>query len=308
MRRRTSPKLTPSNVSVNPPEKSTCRFPEVLAPARRGPKHLQADLRLPHAGAQASVRTHWDRSDRPGGKVLVVHGSAVAEQIQQHDARKPHPVFRCGLDFRLVLVVHLAAQQLGGLFQRGDAFFQRAGCAAASESRLAASGWVPAVMRSPAVPSAVARSRRGTARLPSAIPPPRCAIRALRPEARGRGVMVIASVDCADCCADEGSAACVQPETLPASRNNPIALILPRGFGQRPTTDDQRLIRPGKLFLCFTIRLPEEISGRCRLASPVAAAGLRPGSPTPIATVRSEPSAAALTSLPSGSQTRARRR
>src|SRR2546428_7937068 len=36
-RKRTRPRLTPSDVLVNPPEKSTCRFPVIFAPANRGP-------------------------------------------------------------------------------------------------------------------------------------------------------------------------------------------------------------------------------------------------------------------------------
>src|SRR6266550_355581 len=37
IRKRTRPRLTPSDVLVNPPEKSTCTSPVVFAPASRGP-------------------------------------------------------------------------------------------------------------------------------------------------------------------------------------------------------------------------------------------------------------------------------
>src|SRR6476469_6165925 len=36
-RMRTKPRFTPFGVFGDPPEKSNCRFPEVRAPARRGP-------------------------------------------------------------------------------------------------------------------------------------------------------------------------------------------------------------------------------------------------------------------------------
>ena len=43
-RRRTRPKLTPSDVLVNPPEKSTWSLPVVFAPANRGTEYFQSNL------------------------------------------------------------------------------------------------------------------------------------------------------------------------------------------------------------------------------------------------------------------------
>ena len=106
-------------------------------PCQTRTENLQPDLRLSQARAQCPSRQIGTRSDGPGGEVLVVHGSAVAKQIQQHDPRKPHPVFRCGLDFCLVLIIDLAAQHLGGFFQRGDAVFQSIGwCSLGTGGRL----------------------------------------------------------------------------------------------------------------------------------------------------------------------------
>ena len=92
IRKRASPKLTPLGVFGDPPAKSSCRFPEVRGPGQMRTKYFEADFRLPQGGAKSlsgHIRNLWNR---PGGNVLTVQVSAIAEQIQQHDARQPDAI------------------------------------------------------------------------------------------------------------------------------------------------------------------------------------------------------------------------
>jgi len=58
-------------------------------------------------------------SEHPRGDVRVIWIAAVAEQVEEHDAGKTHPVFRGALQLGLILFVHLVGEQFAGLRPSG---------------------------------------------------------------------------------------------------------------------------------------------------------------------------------------------
>ena len=60
----------------------------------------------------------------PGRNILAVHRSAVAEQIEQHNAGETDAVLGRALDLGLILVVDLAGEQLLIAFELLDAMLQ----------------------------------------------------------------------------------------------------------------------------------------------------------------------------------------
>src|SRR4029079_82783 len=56
------------------------------------PKHFEANFRLPQGAAKGlsgHIRNLWNR---PGGNVLRIQVSAIAEQIEQHNTRQPDTI------------------------------------------------------------------------------------------------------------------------------------------------------------------------------------------------------------------------
>ena len=195
-------------------------------------------------------------------EVLVVDGSAVAEQIQQHDARKPHPVFRRALDFGLVLMVNLAASAAGMILPArrlarprfegaaSDAGVLGPGVPASlaedSPERRGCGRGCPAGQRTShhlQLPAQFARFRRGIPPPRRAFPRPCSAVRAPASADRGRAE----ASESGGAAGAAGQALAPIPQTLIANRNNAIAL-------------DPR-IQPDKRFLSFTIRLPKKYLG-----------------------------------------------
>ena len=67
------------------------------------------------AEAQASGAGAWP--SHKAWEVLIVSVPVTVKKIQEHDARKPNPIFRGAFDLGLILIVHLTIHQLGRLFE-----------------------------------------------------------------------------------------------------------------------------------------------------------------------------------------------
>ena len=76
------------------------------------PKDLEAENRLPQRASHRARRVHGIGFEHPCGDVRVIRIAAVAEQVEEHDAGKAHPVFRGALQLGLILFVHLVGEQL----------------------------------------------------------------------------------------------------------------------------------------------------------------------------------------------------
>src|ERR1022692_1852124 len=76
------------------------------------PKDLEAEDRLPKRASHRARRVHGIGFEPPRGDVLIVRIAAIAEQVEEHDARKAHPVFGSALQLGLILLVHLVGEQL----------------------------------------------------------------------------------------------------------------------------------------------------------------------------------------------------
>ena len=108
----------PENAGVDPipgigetPAKIGLQIARCLRAGHCRAKHLQTDFRLAQTWRRNS-RTWCSSPLRITREVLIVDRSVIAEEIQQDDAREPHAIFRCALDFGLILIIHLAVQQL----------------------------------------------------------------------------------------------------------------------------------------------------------------------------------------------------
>ena len=61
-----------------------------------------------------------------GGNILIVHLSAVGEEIEQYQSGEAHPILGAAFDLGLLLLVHLGSQQYLVFLQMPQTLGQRA--------------------------------------------------------------------------------------------------------------------------------------------------------------------------------------
>ena len=154
VRSRTSPEFTPLETSGNPPPTSKFTLPLVLAPITWGPNTSK-----PKIDWRSVPPNEPDESRPPAvigqrGNIHVVDRTLVAEQVEQHDARKSHAILRRALHLGLVLLVDLAGEHLLLVLEVAHA---RVDLAQGWTSRLAGE----AARAPPPTPAAGVSSRRG---------------------------------------------------------------------------------------------------------------------------------------------------